>query len=193
MGLDIIMSYISPTRVYSPPTMAHLTLKIKELLADLVLQSSWAGSHFWRMVDLHLGATASVSIRQNTTIQVDISMSQQFVGMVTSHEVLSVRKRRSSPPWGVTLCVVTLVPCSMPVIPLLCTVMHCVPDPELPGWCLKSLQCSSGTGSPRQIEDLLVALKIQERFSSTRLRVRRSQQHEVLLSEKKQCRQLGMF
>lgn len=105
MGLDIIMSYISPSRVYSPPTMAHLTLKIKELLADLVLQSSWAGSHFWRMVDLHLGATASVSIRQNTTIQVDISVSQQFMGMVRSHEVLGVWRKGELHPPEVSLCV----------------------------------------------------------------------------------------
>lgn len=90
MGLGIIMSYISPSQVYSPPTMAHLTLKIKELLADLVLKSSWAGSHFWRMVDLHLGEAASVSIRQNTTVQIGVSMAEQFLGMGRPHEVLGV-------------------------------------------------------------------------------------------------------
>lgn len=54
--------------------MAHLTLKIKGPLADLVFQSSWAGILFWSIFDFHLGATAAVSCRQNTAIEIKFSM-----------------------------------------------------------------------------------------------------------------------
>lgn len=59
--------------------MAHLTLEIKELLADLVFQGSWAGS---LLHSLHLGAIAAARFRRNIATQVKVLTSQKFLGTV---------------------------------------------------------------------------------------------------------------